>query len=88
MGIWSALGTNLGYWAQWGHLLKIWKYRRVLDMNKEIYDQKDIAIGRQCPLVWRIDFSGSKGGETKKPNLLTSINANLRLLQTLTTFSR
>ena len=45
MGIRSVLGTNQGDRAQRGHLLKIWKHRRVLDMNEEIYDQENIAIG-------------------------------------------
>lgn len=31
-------------------------------MNKEIYDKEDIAVGRQCPLIWRVDFSAFKSG--------------------------
>jgi hypothetical protein len=36
-------------------------------MDKEVYDEEDVAIGRQRPLVWRVDFPVAKTSE-RVPN--------------------
>lgn len=39
-------------------------------MNQEIQDKQDISVGRQCPLIRRVDFPVSSNKQETRENFV------------------
>ena len=73
--------TYLGYGPKGRYLLEIRKDRWILDVNEEIYNEQNVAIGRQSSVIGRVDFP-TLGCELERG--ATQLCTDLRLLHTLT----